>query len=84
MKSKINVKKNDAHLPPTIKRPSPNRNVVEPDSQDLGLDMIVNQKKKVVNNQDNPDFLEVFVKGYEDLFDVAKSNIVVKAEKKES
>lgn len=38
---------------------------------------------KVVNNEDNPDFLEVFVKGYEDLFDVAKSNIVVKAEKKE-
>jgi hypothetical protein len=38
---------------------------------------------KVINDDNNPDFLEVFVKGYEDLFDVAKSNIVVKAEKKE-
>ena len=61
VKSKINVKKNDAHLPPTIKRPSPNRNVVEPDSQDLGLDMIVNQKKKVVNNQDDERSLSTVV-----------------------
>jgi len=61
VKSKINVKKNDAHLPPTIKRNSPNRHVVEPDSQDLGLDMIVNQKKKIINNQDDERSLSTVV-----------------------
>lgn len=61
VKSKINVKKNDAHLPPTIKRPSPNRPLVEPDSQDLGLDMIVNQKKKIINNKDDERSLSTVV-----------------------
>ena len=45
-KSTINIKKDD-HLPPVIKKPAPPKPVVEPDSQDLGLDMIVNQSKKL-------------------------------------
>lgn len=46
-KSKVNVNKESSHLPPTISRKSPTRPIIEPDSQDLGLDMIVNQKKKL-------------------------------------
>ena len=38
---------------------------------------------KVVNDKDDTDFLEVFVKGYEDLFEVSKNDIVIKKEKKE-
>ena len=38
---------------------------------------------KVVNDIDSDDYLEVFVKGYEDLFDVSKDSIVDKKEKKE-
>lgn len=38
---------------------------------------------KVVNEEVTDDFLEVFVKGYEDLFEVSKSNIILKKEKKE-
>jgi len=35
---------------------------------------------KVVNDKDDTDFLEVFVKGYEDLFEVSKNDIVIKFE----
>ena len=45
-KPTINIKKDD-NLPPVIKKPVPQRPLVEPDSQDLGLDMIVNQNKKL-------------------------------------
>jgi hypothetical protein len=38
---------------------------------------------KVVNDIDDYNYLEVFVKGYEDLFDVSKDDIVEKKEKKE-
>ena len=45
-KPTINIKKDD-NLPPVIKKPTPNKPDVEPDSHDLGLDMIVNQNKKI-------------------------------------
>ena len=45
-KPTINIKKDD-NLPPVIKRQTPTKPIVEPDSQDLGLDMIVNQNKKI-------------------------------------
>jgi len=45
-KPTINIKKDD-HLPPVIKKQIYTKPVVEPDSQDLGLDMIVNQNKKI-------------------------------------
>lgn len=45
-KSNITIKKDD-HLPNVIKKTVPTKPLVEPDSQDLGLDMIVNQKKKI-------------------------------------
>ena len=38
---------------------------------------------KVVNGDDSYNFIEVFVKGYEDLFDVSKDDIVEKKDKKE-
>ena len=38
---------------------------------------------KVINEDYSNNFLEVFVKGYEDLFDVSKDDIVEKKEKKE-
>ena len=45
-KPTINIKKDD-HLPPVVKKQTHTKPIVEPDSQDLGLDMIVNQSKKI-------------------------------------
>lgn len=50
-KPNITINKDD-NLPPVIKKQVPSKPVVEPDSKDLGLDMIVNQNKKIKDVDD--------------------------------
>jgi hypothetical protein len=46
-KTNVTVKKTELHLPEVMKRPINKKPDIEPDSMDLGLDMIANQHKKI-------------------------------------